>query len=1008
MKTQFFARASAAALGTAMCVTASPAIAQNEPMASGQNEDSIIVVTGSFIRGTPEDAALPVDVFSSDDLDRNGISSPLEFIKDLPSVGSVLGDTNQFSTASQGFQGAGSINLRGLGPTRTLVLMNGRRTISSPGDGFVDTNLIPLFALDRIEILKDGAAATYGSDAIGGVANFVTRQNWEGVEVAGDYEFIDGSNDDYNVSAVIGRTWGDANFLIGAGYQHRSELSTQERDFTQVPYEINPSGWSTLGNPGTYLAKLGPIAQGPAGTTIGLGFDGAVPGTCEATNGISGTTGPGGTGVPVCRFTYVPFDNLVEHQNRYQIFAQMDVDLSDNLAFHAEGLWAHTYQRGRYSPAFPPTQGPRGSGSVGAFYVPDTNPGYAGFIAQSGLAGGIADPANPGSFANLFGSYAQILLFRPLANGGNPITGGRGGQIGEADIEAWRASGGLDWDLADNFRVSFYNTFIRSDRNAYVTDVVGQRLQNALEGFGGPGCDRASGTAGQGPCMYFNPFSNSFPGNPATGQSNPGFIAGNENDPTLVDWLLVPSGTDQREEQWIVDLIFSGESGIDLGGGPVAYAFGAQYRQSDYRSVPLNNVTNLNNNPCFIENDQSCVGTPIEGVGPFIFLGGFRNVQLEQDVHALFAEVNVPIGDTIELTGAIRYEDYGGSVGSTINPKGSIRWEPTDWLVLRGSVGTTFRGPLPTQVSPNAVTSLAGIQAAANNFKSVDIFGNPVDLGPETAFTYNVGAIVDYAGFAASIDYWSYDFDDRITTTPGQAIASTVASAGVSPNGTQFANCASPLVDLITFAGGGCVQGTTTGLDISRVRTDWVNGPSVKTSGFDFALDYTTELGPGLFSIGGQATHILDYDIDDFVFRGVLLQTGYSADGFSNFFRDPGTVSKWRANGYVNYNVSGLNLRYTIQHIAGVTDDRCINVNPCASTPEFGGTNFAAEIPSYTQHDFHVAYDLPFQFMDTQLQFSIENFTNEDPAPARLELGYNPFIGNPLGRVYRLGARVRF
>ena len=80
---------------------------------------------------------------------------------------------------------------------------------------------------------------------------------------------------------------------------------------------------------------------------------------------------------------------------------------------------------------------------------------------------------------------------------------------------------------------------------------------------------------------------------------------------------------------------------------------------------------------------------------------------------------------------------------------------------------------------------------------------------------------------------------------------------------------------------------------------------------------------------------------------------------------------------------------------------------PCATT-EFGGTNFAATIPSYTQHDINVSYELPFDFVDATLQAGIENFTNEDPSPARLEVGYNPFIGNPLGRIYRLGARVHF
>ena len=144
-----------------------------------EEADDLIIVTGSYIRGTPEDAALPVDVFNSADLEKSGTTSPLEFIKDLPSVGPVLGDSNQFSAAAQGFQGNGSINLRSLGSTRTLVLFNGRRTIQAPGDGFADTQLVPLFALDRIEILKDGAAATYGSDAIAGVANFVTKQNFD-------------------------------------------------------------------------------------------------------------------------------------------------------------------------------------------------------------------------------------------------------------------------------------------------------------------------------------------------------------------------------------------------------------------------------------------------------------------------------------------------------------------------------------------------------------------------------------------------------------------------------------------------------------------------------------------------------------------------------------------------------------------------------------------------------------------------------------------------------------
>ena len=113
--------------------------------------------------------------------------------------------------------------------------MNGQRFFPEPGDGAADTNLIPMFALQRVEVLKDGAASTYGSDAIAGVANFITRTNFEGVEVAGNWQFVDGSDDNYQASILVGKNFGSANIMVGAGYQHRSELPATERDFTQRP-----------------------------------------------------------------------------------------------------------------------------------------------------------------------------------------------------------------------------------------------------------------------------------------------------------------------------------------------------------------------------------------------------------------------------------------------------------------------------------------------------------------------------------------------------------------------------------------------------------------------------------------------------------------------------------------------------------------------------------------------------------------------------------------------------
>ena len=158
---------------------------------TGPTQVEEVVVTGSFIRGTPEDAALPVDVISQEDIEKQGSPSTLELIKNLSVSSGVLGDTNQFDTRAQGSEGSGSINLRGLGAARTLVLMNGRRMAPNPfAAGVVDTNTLPQAAIGRVEILKDGAAAIYGSDAIGGVVNFITRTNFEGLEVGASYSLI--------------------------------------------------------------------------------------------------------------------------------------------------------------------------------------------------------------------------------------------------------------------------------------------------------------------------------------------------------------------------------------------------------------------------------------------------------------------------------------------------------------------------------------------------------------------------------------------------------------------------------------------------------------------------------------------------------------------------------------------------------------------------------------------------------------------------------------------------
>jgi iron complex outermembrane receptor protein len=205
--------------------------------AAADNGPEIVVVTGSYITGAAEHAALPVTVLSADDLKKRGSPSMVELIKDLPSSGAVFGDANQFTAGRT--EGISTVNLRGLSASRTLVLFNGRRiaqSAASPLLPVVDLNMFPSIAIGRIEVLKDGAAATYGSEAIGGVVNVITRQNVQDFEFTGDYKYIQNSDGDYDAAGLWGYGDDNANIMLAAGFNHQSTLPATARDFATPKY----------------------------------------------------------------------------------------------------------------------------------------------------------------------------------------------------------------------------------------------------------------------------------------------------------------------------------------------------------------------------------------------------------------------------------------------------------------------------------------------------------------------------------------------------------------------------------------------------------------------------------------------------------------------------------------------------------------------------------------------------------------------------------------------------
>jgi iron complex outermembrane receptor protein len=992
-RTTYLAGGSALALAMAIGFGGA-AFAQNEP-----TDLSEVVVTGSLIAGTPEDAALPVDVIGAEELSKQGSPSTVELLKGLSVSNGVLGDTNQFDARAQGSEGSGSVNLRGLGPTRTLVLLNGRRMPINPfalaGAGAVDTNIIPAAAIGRIEVLKDGAAATYGSDAIGGVVNFITRKNFEGGELAGSYRYVDGSDGDYTASVLWGWTGERADALVSAGYQHRSELGVTEREFANRGYQDNPEGgWTAAGNPSSFI-PLGASAnrfRDPACTPLG-GYA-----------GFSGTT-------PVCYAHYIEYDNLVEKEDRYQIYGEYNLKLTDSIDWHVEGLFASTdVPEWKTSPSYALLATPNSVTSPvpGQYYIPGNNPGLLNFIATNPTivanVGATGAPITLPSSVLAFG--ALNVASRPFLLGGNPMFD-YGASRGSRNFEAYRLSTELkgSWENGMGWSVSATYGEERGNRTGY--DTVVSRYQLALRGLGGANCNNIVAGMPGSTCEWFNPFASAVASNAVTGQTNPGYVSSLQNSPELARWFFQKLETEQTAGLFVTEAVLTGKA-FHLPGGDSAWAIGAQYRRSTF-DVNYNDFSNRAINPC--------VDTPVNGnttcanaAGPFAFLGVGGEVYLTQDVWSAFTEFSLPITDSFNATIAARYEDFGGGVGSTFDPKLSVRWQVFEPLALRASIGTTFRAPVPSNLNDDFVTSLQSINGT---FRAVDIYGNP-SLSPETATTYNIGAILEIGGFSASLDYFNFDFKDPITTDPVSGLVATVFPNGIGPG--AMANCASPLAARFSFSGGATcasfASAAAASSAITRVRTNTVNGAGVQTSGLDLMLDYKIDdvLG-GSLTFGSTATYVLEYVTDETVIEGITVAPSFDAVGKLNYQTTAYPLPKLKGSVYAEFSNGPHNLRWTIRYIDSYDDQR---ISPFAAGTYADSGDTRVPLPANTKGktiDAFITSDVAYRVFlpwDTTAVLAVDNVFDEDPPFARLDLSYDPFTASGLGRTVKLSLTKKF
>ncbi|MEM1231222.1 MAG: TonB-dependent receptor [Pseudomonadota bacterium] len=887
------------------------------PSYAGDGEIEEILVTGSFIKRTDQaDAVSPITNIDRSSIDDSGILTSQEIFRWLPSN---TGSENQADSLTQGgTTGTANVNLRGLGLGSTLILVNGRRQtvasqVANGGDTFVDINsLMPFIMVENIEVLKDGAAALYGSDAVAGVVNYKTRSDFEGFELRANYQATSqsDSHEDRDISALFGAGTDRTHVSVALQYFERDELPITERD--NLPRKTE----SGFGNPGSYVL-LGPSPTFPD-APFGGGTQVADPNCEDGTGSRLQVDSPTRS---TCRFDFGPSFTLVPDEKRLAAYAVANFDVNENHTLFSEFGYAKNEALAGFSPSFP------------AFNFP------------------VISPTHPG---NPFGVPA-VAVYRPLGDG----TGEPGGSRVENTVvsETVRFVFGANGEFGGSgWGYDFAYTFSENETLVTGNDQVSSRLNLALAGLGGTGCNVLANTPGQNGCLYFNPFGNSLTAQPGDPTFNtPEVLAFiNSNNPTATEVDLVT---------W--DLVFSGNL-FEMPGGTAGLAFGAQRREEK-------RVTDRSEDA---ERED------------LAFLVGGPDVRGESEVDAFFAELFLPFfasgESSLEAQVAIRYEDYDSGFDST-DPKIGLLYRYGDRFSARFTWGTAFRAPTLFQQN-NEVTSLnASFDPLTGSLVFIGNTASPnPDLLPEDAETFNIGATwspIDNLQF--SLDYYNVQYDDRLVQESGQdlLIAESVAlgGAGCTPATITEPQC-------VAVRNPNILRNPNSGAP-TRIFVNRFNAASAETDGFDFEARWNFDTDFGTFGITNNTTYVASFEVQQ-------VEGGPTVDGAG--FRNESnilarSIPEIRSNTVFSWsNNSNQLANVIVRYIDEYEEDA-------------GGS-----IDDWTVVDLQYNYTFTvFGDNEATLTVGALNVFDEDPpevAGNLNEFGYDTKVHDPRGRMWYLRA----
>lgn len=925
---------------------AHPALAQNEPAApAAQQEDAVIVVTGSRIARDGAQAPTPVTVVGSDLLQNRASTNIADTLNELPAFRPLVSPATQ--QAVGGNVGARVLDLRGLGGERTLVLLDGKRFVPSTQRGTVDINLIPTALVSRAEIVTGGASAAYGSDAVAGVVNFILDRDFVGLRGTAQYGVSQrGDAEEYFGSLAYGTDFagGRGHFMIAGEYSDNEGIGDcYERPWCPNEMQLpggGPGNASTVRGGPAQLGWWGPdglVRTAPLeGTTFNP--DGSVRqfyyGQAQ-TGGLTHILNLGGEDADYNGLLTGTL--LIPQVERYTAYLNASYDLTDNITASIDASYGRVNGLVLGSP-------PRAAYNITRdnAYLPQ---GLADLMDAEGLD--------------------SVALWRVFQVEDNPYQY-QGNAIDKTKNETYRLVASLEGDFSSAWSWDAYYQYGRNDfRQDYTNDYVDSRGQLAVDAVNtasGVQCRvNADGdpTNDVAACAPLNPFGR---GNVSEAATNYVFADGFQTAVT---------------EQHVVAANVQGDV-LELPGGMLQVAAGGEWR-SDSMNGTADALSTAN---AFWSFNGKAINGSIDVTEGYI-----------EAVAPILADR--PGVNLLELNGAVRQTHYSrssvatgdSSVDVTTWKVGAV-YEPTDWLRFRGTRSRDIRAPNLTELFGPVNAGRTTLQDPVFDGDQIQIVAfqgaNPL-LDPEVADTWTVGAVLTPnisfgSRLSLSVDYFDISLDGAIGSLGAQTIVNRCDSGA-----TEFCSL---------------VERDATTNRLVSVQDVFLNINQQDNRGIDFELNYQSFDGDtGQLGIRLLATHYFELSTTDSV--GTVDRAGQTG------FR-PGTttgVPYWTVDGNVTWQYHNLTTNLHGSWISGGIYE-VLFVGP--QDPGFSITAPNSVNDNTVDPFFKMDLSLSLQATDNlEVYGAIENLLDSAPPLAgSAQGGTNQVFFDPIGRYFKIGARI--